>query len=64
MDNLEELGTGEVTGRLDRSIVEKRFEKIEDQLEVLARSLEAINRKIADAEDRIRFRESRYASVR
>jgi hypothetical protein len=64
MERLEVVGTGEVTGRLDRSIVEKRFEKVEDQIEVLARSVEAINRKIADAEDRIRFRESRYASVR
>jgi hypothetical protein len=64
MERLEVVGTGEVTGRLDRSIVEKRFEKVEDQLEVVIRSVEAINLKIADAEDRIRFRESRYASVR
>jgi hypothetical protein len=52
-----------VTGRLDRSLTEKRFEKIEDQIDMLALSLEAINEKIAEAEDRMRARQSVYTSV-
>jgi multidrug resistance efflux pump len=64
MVDSEVVGTGEVTGRLDRPLTEKRFEKIEAQLEAVTRSLEAIHRKIGEAEDRIRFRESEYTTVR